>query len=94
MPVGWAILQKPPVNTFEQIKNTSQFNEDFVKNYNKKVMKNIFLKLISKFRKFPENLHNVHNYLALLPERIKVEKAKKLVAKLHDKNEQLLTKEI
>ena len=25
-----------PVNNFEQIKNTSQFNEDFIKNYNEK----------------------------------------------------------
>ena len=25
-----------PVNNFEQIKGTSQFNEDFIKNYNEK----------------------------------------------------------
>ena len=28
------MLQKLPVNNFEWIKNTSQFNEDFIKNYN------------------------------------------------------------
>ena len=27
---GWAILQKLPVKDFEGIKNTSQFNEDFI----------------------------------------------------------------
>ena len=27
---GWAVQQKLPVNNFEQIKDTSQFNEDFV----------------------------------------------------------------
>ena len=30
----WAMLQKLPVNNFEWIKDTSQFNEDFIKNYN------------------------------------------------------------
>ena len=28
------MLQKFPVNNFESIKDTSQFNEDFIKNYN------------------------------------------------------------
>ena len=31
---SWAMLQKLPVNNFEWIKNTSQFNENFIKNYN------------------------------------------------------------
>ena len=31
---GWAMSQKIPVNNFEWIKDTSQFNEDFVKSYN------------------------------------------------------------
>ena len=29
---GWAMSQKVPVNNFEWIKDTSQFNEDFIKN--------------------------------------------------------------
>ena len=28
---GWAMSQKLPVNNFEFIKDTSQFNEDFIK---------------------------------------------------------------
>ena len=28
---GWALSQKLPVNKFEWIKDTSQFNEDFIK---------------------------------------------------------------
>ena len=31
---GWAMSQKLSVNNFEWIKDTSQFNEDFIKNYN------------------------------------------------------------
>ena len=38
--------QKLTVNNFEWIEDTSQFNEDFMKNYMKKVMKDIFLRLI------------------------------------------------
>ena len=28
---GWAMSQKLPLNNFEWIKDTSQFNEDFIK---------------------------------------------------------------
>ena len=31
---GWAVSQKHPVNNFEWIEDTSQFNEDFIKSYN------------------------------------------------------------
>ena len=31
---GWEMLQKLPGCKFEQIKETSQFNEDFIKSYN------------------------------------------------------------
>ena len=33
---SWAISQKLPVNKFEWIRDTSQFNEVFIKNYNEK----------------------------------------------------------
>ena len=29
---GWAVLQKLPLNNFEWIEDTSQFNDDFIKN--------------------------------------------------------------
>ena len=31
---AWTMLQKLQVNFFEWIKDTSQFNKDFIKNYN------------------------------------------------------------
>ena len=43
---GWAMSQKLPVNKFEWIEDTSQFNEDFIKNIMKKIMKDIFLENI------------------------------------------------
>ena len=33
---AWAMSQKLPVNNFQWIKDTSQFNEDFIKNYKAK----------------------------------------------------------
>ena len=45
---GWAMSQKFPVNKFEWIEDTSQFNEDFIKTIMKKTMKDIFLKLMFK----------------------------------------------
>ena len=38
--------QKLAVNNFEWIKDTSQFNKDFIKTIIKKTMKDIFLKLM------------------------------------------------
>ena len=43
---GWAMLQKLPVNTFEWIKDTFQFNEEIYRYIMKKVMKDIFSKLM------------------------------------------------
>ena len=40
---GWAMLQKLLVNNFEYIQDTSQFNEDFIKNYNKESGEGYFL---------------------------------------------------
>ena len=42
---GWTMSQKLPVNNFEWIKDTSLFNEDFIKNYTEESDKDILLKL-------------------------------------------------
>ena len=41
----WAMSQKTPVNNFEWIKDTSQFNKDFMKNYNKESDAEYFLEV-------------------------------------------------
>ena len=65
--------QNLPANNFEWMKETSQFNEYFLKKtVMKKVMKDIFLKLMCK-------IIEVHNDLHFLPERMKIEKGKKLI---------------
>ena len=79
---GWAFLQKIPVNNFEWIKDASQFNEDFIKNYNKESDEGYILEVDVQYL---ETLHELHNNLPFLPERMKIEKVEKLVANLNDK---------
>ena len=81
---GWAISQKLPVNNFEWIKDTSQFNEDFIKNHNEETDEVYFLEVDFQYL---EKLHELHNDLTFLPERVKIEKVKKLVSNLNDKTE-------
>ena len=66
---GWAMSQKLPVNNFEWIKDTSQFNEDFMKNHNEESDEGYFLEVDYQYL---ENLHKPHNDLPFLPERMKI----------------------
>ena len=43
---GWALLQNLPVNNFEWIEDTFQFNEDFIKNYNEENDEIYFLQVV------------------------------------------------
>ena len=81
---GWVMLQKLRVNTFEWIKDTSQFNEGFIKSYNEESYEGYFLEVDVQYLK---KLHELHNDLPFLPERMKIEKVEKLAADLHDKTE-------
>ena len=78
---------KLPVNNFEWIKDTSQFNEDFIKSYNEESDQGYFLKVDIQYH---EKLHELHNDLPFLPERMKIEKVEKLVTNLHDKAEYVI----
>ena len=81
---GWTTSQKLPVNNFEWIKDTSQFNKDFIKKYNEESDDGYFLGVDVQY---PERLHEFHVDLLFLTERMKIEKNEKLVANLHDKTE-------
>ena len=82
----WATSQKP-VNKFELIEDTSEFNKDFIKNYNEESDEGYFLEVDVQYL---EKLHELHNDLPFLPERMKIEKVEKLVANLHDKTEYVI----
>ena len=80
---GWAMLQNLPINRFVWTEDTSQFNEDFIKNYNEESDEKIFLKVSVQYA---EKLHELHNDLPFLSERIKIENVEKLVNNLHNKS--------
>ena len=67
--------QKLPVNNFEWMKDTSQFDEGY------------FLEVDVEYL---EQLLELHNDLTYLSEIMKIEKAKELVANLYDKTEYLI----
>ena len=52
--------QRLPVNNFESIEDTSQFNGDFIKNYNEEGDEGYFLELDVQYT---EKLHELHNDL-------------------------------
>ena len=81
---GWAISQKLSVNNFEWIEETSQFNEDFIKNYNEKCHEGYFLEVDVHYL---EKFHELHKGLPFLSERMELGKVEKLVTNLHDKIE-------
>ena len=58
------MLQKLSVNKFKWIKDTSQFNANLVKSYNKQSDEGYFLEVDNQH---PEKLHELHNDLPFLP---------------------------
>ena len=73
--------QKLPVSNFEWIK------KDFTKIYNEESNEGYFLEVDVQYL---EKLDEFHNDLLFLPERIKIEKVKKLIASLNDKTEYII----
>ena len=63
---GWTMSKMLPVNSFESLEDTSQFN--FIKNYNEESDEEYFLEVDVQC---PEKLHEFNNDLPFLPERIK-----------------------
>ena len=84
---GWAMSQKLSANNFEWVKDTSQFNEDFIKIYNEESDEGCFLEVDVQY---VEKLHKLHNDLPFLPERMEIEKSEKLVTNLHDITEYII----
>ena len=84
---GWAMSQKLSVNNFEQIEETFQFNEDFIKKYNEESAEGYFLEVDVQS---PEKINEFHNGLPFLLERTKTEKVENLVTNLYDKTEYII----
>ena len=63
-----AMFQKLPVDSFKWVEDLLQFNDDFIKNYDKNCGEGYFLKVDVEY---PKNLYNLHSDLPFLPERKK-----------------------
>ena len=59
------------VNDFKWVEYISEFNGHFIKRYSDKSNEGYFIEVDVQY---PENLHNLHNDLLFLSERIKIEK--------------------
>ena len=68
------------------MEDLSKIDEDFIKNYDKDSDKGYILELDVKY---PKNLHDLHNGLPFLPERMKIDKCSQLVCNLYDKKTML-----
>ena len=63
---GWAMSKKLPAFNFELVKDTSQFNKVFIKNYDEKSEVGHILEVDVKY---PNELYKLHGNLPFLPER-------------------------
>ena len=87
---GWAMSKKLPVNGFKWFDNNKTaepsakhaINEEFIKNYNENDKKGYILEVDVKY---PKKLHDLHSDLPFLPERMEINKFKKLVCNQYDK---------
>ena len=84
---GQTMSQKLPVNDFKWINNVSKINEKFIKNYDEDNDKGYIFEVDVKY---PKKLHDLHSDFPFLPERMEIDKCKKLVCNLHDKKKYVL----
>ena len=81
---GCAMPQNLPVDGFNWVLNTSQFNKDFMKICNKDKVAGYFLEVDAQYS---GKLHDLHNDLPYLLERMKIKKIEKILPNLNDKKE-------
>ena len=87
----WAMSKKLPVNGFRWLDSDeiNEINEEFIKNYNENDKKGYILEVDVKY---PKELHDLHSDLPFLPERMEINKCKKLVCNLYDKKKYVVHK--
>ena len=80
---GWAMSKKLPVNGFKWT-NNNIINEEFIRNCNENDKKGYIFEVDIKY---PKKLHDLYSNLPFLPERMEINKCKKLVCNLYNKKE-------
>ena len=83
---GFAMSEPLPFDCFEWMEDLSKIDKDFLKNYDENSDKGFILEVDVEY---PKNLHDLHSDLPFLPERMKIDKCKRFVCNLYDKNAML-----
>ena len=86
---GWAMSKKLPVNGFRWLDSDkiNEINEEFIKNYNENDNKGYIFEVDVRY---PKRLHDLHSDLPFLPERIEINKCKKLICNLSNKKKYVI----
>ena len=73
---GFAMSEPLSVDGFEWMKDLSKIDEDFIKNYDENGDKGYILEVNVEY---PKNLYDLHSDLPFFPERMRIDKYKKLL---------------
>ena len=79
---GHAMTKTLPVDGFDWVEDLSVIKEDFIKNYDEDSDVGYFIEADVKY---PKHLHGLHSHLPFLPERMEVNKCKKLLCHTYNK---------
>ena len=80
-------VAKVALNDFRYIEHISGFDKSFIKSYNEE-FNEVYFHIIGV--QYPKKLHDLHNDLPFIPERMKIEKVEKIVSNLHDKTQYVM----
>ena len=86
---GWAMSKKLPVNGFRWLDSDeiNEINEEFIKNYNENDNNGYTFEADVRY---PKRLHDLHSDLPFLPEGTEINKCKKLVCNLFNKQKYVI----
>ena len=86
---GWAMSKKLPVNGFRWLDSDkiNEINKEFIKNYNENDNKGYIFEVDVRY---PKRLHDLHSDIPFLPERIEINKCKKLICNLSNKKKYVI----
>ena len=79
---GAAMSKKLPIKGFKWLDDIERIDEEFIKEYNEINDKGY---VIEANVDYPQELHDLHSDMPFLPERMVINKTKKLVCNLHNK---------
>ena len=86
---GWVMSKKLPVNGFRWLDSDkiNEINEEFMKNYNENDNKGYIFEVDVRY---PKRLHDLHSDLPFVPERMVINKCKKLICNLSNKKKYVI----